>query len=591
MITSIQAASDLFNSSGYFYITDGSGTFPAPGADQFNYGIPTFGFQNIPVNRGILEAFMRDYNPVSGERYAFTIVEITAAVADNCTTFNINGVAQIGGAVAMTAGNLTQSATDIAAAINAYTAGAGIDYRAVSSGAFIYVVANTAGTGPNGHAVSVLFSGASAATFDTVNGGDSPGNSRYRIYLDANYSATPTATALAAEAVDITDAISFRGLNHPVPVVSAVCNTNAIVVDRIASKMEIRVQGGTTTDCQVIQVNGAIPGDEIVITGESVGTSVTFKSIVGGTDNISLDNDSDFIAVDSTTRLSLEYTDDSFTGWGEVARSNSLRINRMRELGIGEIPATPGIDNYTVLAAGGTLTLFPGRLTAPGANESNNNDVLLNGSPTLVANFAVAVNITDALDGDNGEISGKGSSIALNGNTMTVGTCGINEALAASGQWHVYWKTNGAAIEYLLEPDFDDSHTNWLDGDQLLDGSVDAQKLDAASRTSTVTIPVSFETNELGNHKVNLPPCTVTEVHAAVVKLIEATDDATITFVIGGVAVGAFNITLPAGSAIGTVVSSFGTGTAIPAAPLIESTTAKATPGGKAILSVTIQLT
>uniref|UniRef100_A0A6M3KNX1 Uncharacterized protein n=1 Tax=viral metagenome TaxID=1070528 RepID=A0A6M3KNX1_9ZZZZ len=123
-------------------------------------------------------------------------------------------------------------------------------------------------------------------------------------------------------------------------------------------------------------------------------------------------------------------------------------------------------------------------------------------------------------------------------------------------------------------------------------GSVDIAMMTSDAQKEVIVIPVSFETGEITTTKVKIPyKCTVTNVYAIVVKLIEATDDATMQLKDhGGTNMTGGLITATAGDPLATAYSSAVTANnAIASGELLQFAAAKTTPGGKII--VTIELT
>ena len=130
--------------------------------------------------------------------------------------------------------------------------------------------------------------------------------------------------------------------------------------------------------------------------------------------------------------------------------------------------------------------------------------------------------------------------------------------------------------------------------DKLAAGAVALDKLSAEVITELFVINVSFETDEQGDMRVRLPyKCEVLGAIAYVTKLIEATEDATIILKDNSMAVMTDGIiTLPAALAIGSGVSVTPTAnTTFNVGETITFTTGKTTPGGKAVVSLSLRKT
>lgn len=113
------------------------------------------------------------------------------------------------------------------------------------------------------------------------------------------------------------------------------------------------------------------------------------------------------------------------------------------------------------------------------------------------------------------------------------------------------------------------------------------------SKTELVTVPVSFEAGEQGANSIYVPyNFEIVGASASVTKAIAATDAATVTLNINGVAVTTGVITLPLSSAIGTSVSITPTAlnTGAPGS-YISAVGAKTTAGGKSIVSLYLKRT
>ena len=121
--------------------------------------------------------------------------------------------------------------------------------------------------------------------------------------------------------------------------------------------------------------------------------------------------------------------------------------------------------------------------------------------------------------------------------------------------------------------------------------TVSAGTWTVGSISDVITLDVSFETGEVGDFKVKLPyACTVTEIYAYAYKAIAATDNGTIVPKDnGGTTMTGGTITFTASDARGTAYTSTpSANNAFTAGQLLTLTTAKATAGGKVLVSVKV---
>ena len=128
--------------------------------------------------------------------------------------------------------------------------------------------------------------------------------------------------------------------------------------------------------------------------------------------------------------------------------------------------------------------------------------------------------------------------------------------------------------------------------------TIQAASVDVAMLSGTLTkevfvIPVSFQAGEQANNSFVIPfDGTIDDLTSYVTLALAATDDATITAQIGGVAVTNGQITLNASSALNTSDSATPTALNVFAAgDRIDLVGAKTTAGGKALVSVTVTRT
>ena len=125
---------------------------------------------------------------------------------------------------------------------------------------------------------------------------------------------------------------------------------------------------------------------------------------------------------------------------------------------------------------------------------------------------------------------------------------------------------------------------------KILDEAVTADKVSSGLKVTDFTMPISWETNELGIVKRYIPydNFTVTGVFLSVSKGIEATDDKTLIVKNdAGTAMTGGQIDVPAGDPIGNdFTSSPSANNSFVAGEAMQFETLAATPGGKAVVTV-----
>ena len=128
-----------------------------------------------------------------------------------------------------------------------------------------------------------------------------------------------------------------------------------------------------------------------------------------------------------------------------------------------------------------------------------------------------------------------------------------------------------------------------MEAASIASGLITTAKLASTLQQEILTVPVSFETGEIGGYKIEMPyPGTIVKISAYVTKLIEATNDGSITATDNAAATMAA-LTMTAGTAIGTAVTdSPTTNNTFVAGDVLTFTTAKVTAGGKALITLKI---
>jgi hypothetical protein len=486
------------------YVTGPSGVFPAPDGERNFYSYPDLAFMNVPENATSIKAWSILNTPENGSGYPMFIITITNAAADNCTSVLVNGVGQTAGAVAMTVGNATASAASIAAAITSFVPGAGPNYRAVNIGATIIGMSDTIGTGSNGDVVLPAFSGASTATYSDVGGGRDSGSSLVRFFIDA--SAGASETVMSGAAIEITEWLSYRGLQSGRVMVAASVVASAVSFERSANDMTVTLSNNATLT-NVVSI-GAINGDRITLQGNGADTQVVTASAT-----IGLASSASYSLTGTSTKLVLEW-DTTGSKWNEVSRASVADATQIRASGL-PVPLQQGTLVINPLA-GGVATFSPGQTGVsvwPGAVYENN-ITLVNGG-ALAANVNFIVDSTNALPGDTGVVFGNRQVITLGANAINFsdGTgvvASLPSQLALTGDWVATWTYMyydvvllAGIVSWNVAPVFSTTNTQFLqtamyqnlsvtgakiadatiDGaTKLIDDSVDEVKLDALVR-------------------------------------------------------------------------------------------------------------
>lgn len=520
-MSSATAYTNLYNGSGMVYVTGPSGVFPAPDGERNYYSYPDLAFMNVPENATGIKAWSILNTPENGSGYPMFIITITNAAADNCTSVLVNGVGQTAGAVAMTVGNATASAASIAAAITSFVPGAGPNYRAVNIGATIIGMSDTIGTGSNGDVVLPAFSGASTATYSDVGGGRDSGTSLVRFFIDA--SAGASETVMSGAAIEITEWLSYRGLQSGRVMVAASVVASAVSFERSANEMTV-VLSNNATLTNVVSI-GAINGDRITLQGNGADTQVVTASAT-----IGLASSASYSLTGPSTKLVLEW-DTTGSKWNEVSRASVADATQIRASGLpvplqpGVFQLTPGVGGIALISPGSTgVSAFPGSIYEP--------NIVIAGVPAvLAASLTFEVDTTNGEDGDTGTIYGGGVAITIGANQVqftdpTATRATLSEAMALSGLWAAQWTIvdkSSQIVSFSVVPIFGTANTEYLDtpmyaplsvtgakidnatidgATKLIDDSVDEVKLDALVRAKLnvqgrTIVPVAIPTGEM----------------------------------------------------------------------------------------------
>lgn len=523
-----------------------------------------------------------------------TITVVSGDGTDIVTGVTIDGVAQITGTVAEGA-TTTLTATAITTAINAFVPATGPAYTAMSIANVVTVFAPVSfGDTVNGDLVAVTTSDPTLNVTTTNMIGGSNETTAYssvfgrRFFINNDFDgngcagvtvATPTSLTNAQEIS--TDAIK-QYLNSSIDVTTPTISAGSLDITRTSSTMDIKAigEGAVADDLHTILTAEFSDGDRLYLMGGDAAQVITVQDNAVGGGNIYTDAAVSFIT--STLDGVIVLRKDG-TNWYEVGRAIiTPTVAALREAGT----LYPVVGTTTVtVPTSGTLSLTPG--TTPGHQ-------ILTGSATLIGAYTIQGAGSPA-DGDEFIIENRATA-DYDSNVVTVMGIVIPELLEDK-LWTVTAVYDGPlgayrstlAVDYtetvhiiaaMLAADsvtlvkiLDTIFTADASGrakfavnfvnqslmallsvgtPELIDDSVTPLKGSDESNTELLVVDhISFETDEIGDHKIVIPyNCTVVTIDYYASKLIEVTDDGTViakdnaaatmatTTVTGGTAVG-----------------------------------------------------
>lgn len=447
------------------------------------------------------------------------------------TSIVISGIEQIdiGSPIAYVFGMSGQElATAVSVAINNHFAGSGLNYSSNSDGDVVNVIApSEQGGNINGDSISVTATGNLTWTESNIEGGSNATeiydqSIGYTFFLNADYDSSGCGGKLDASpdslinAIEITNYIVPRSLTSAIDSQDVVISNGVVNFERKSVDTLICIDtesSAATDDLLTINTSGFAEGDKITFRGINSGRVTTFDS---GAGNIELEGGVDFMTGGFERAITLQLKDNI---WYEVSRTSQAigGTSDYRDAGFGFF----GIDEFNtqVISTNGTITYNGG---------SNDKYQEITGSDTLTGNsnydlgtgingdeFWLEYNASTILDGNNLIIFGitLSEEQALNGGY-------IFRAKYMEGDWRTYMTANenkGIAFP------------QYYTGEDFKDESIPVSKLESSLQKDFFTVPVSWETDELGIIKVPVPyNLTVTKISTAVAKTIGATDDATL---------------------------------------------------------------
>lgn len=564
---------DLGNNLGWIYTVNSAGTAIAGASER-----------NTPQGARNAKLLAAQSVALSLNKRAYGTITISAvAGSGDVTAVTIDGVNQISANVSYSAGPTADVATAIAAAINSFTPGSGYDYIAVAISNVVYVYAPIeAGSAPNGEAITVSNTGNlttvqadfnygsdNTSVFDTATG--------YRFYLDANYGATPAEPGEfdPATAIEITNYIIPRGLNTAFDNQSKTIASGVITITRESAVTVVDVDtqaAAASDDLDSITFGDGSDGDIVILRGANSSRLVTVTS----SGNINRTNS--FVTADKDTQICLMYLSGEF--W-EFARSGGNYVPTAAAFRTALFP-------FLATAAQGRTTLTPADNTTVTltANSSKMYE-RVSGSVSLSAgNYTISLSTTGVVDGDEFVIDYYGT-ITVGGQAVIIGGVTLSTAEALYGGVRLHFVVNSGA--WAIVGRSYDINTYPIQTANIGTGQVTTVKLATELQYEVMTIPVSFEANEVGDIKVLMPyACSVTNTYSSVSKTVAATDDGTIVFKNNaGTTMTGATITVAASSAVGTADTGLATANnTFTAGEVMTLTTAKATAGGRCVVSV-----
>jgi hypothetical protein len=518
---------------------------------------------------------------------ATSTVSVTAvAGVGNITAVTINGVNQIASNISVSGLSEAQVATAISDAINGYTP-SGPDYKAVAIGETVSILAEQA-SGSDVNGLTVTVSNDDPGNID-VSATDLSGGANSndlidegcgrKFFINPDFDTDGCAGKGSANQGDLTNSVEisediiFQGLQGSIKDETITASSGQVVPNRVSAiqNLFIAAEVGFIDDIETISTEGFSDND-VLYTRVDKDSTITYKS----TGNITLEGGNDFIATDTDVLVLVK----SGSNWLEVSRS---------EARLGDT-ADYRAAGFAFPIEGSTTSALP---TAGGFNIETNSSTVIQrytGNVTLTGNLSITFAPTGN-DGDEVWVFMDGT-VDKNGNSFTVNGEQLSDKEALTGGWVCRAKFNGVTWDSFITYRLGENTTWKLDVNARIENeAIQLSKLDSSIKTELITIPVSLETNELGEVKFVIPyKCTVTSITAYVTKLIEATEDASILPKNNASLVMTDGtLTMIAGSAIGTGLTVTPTANNVfTSGDIMTLEGIKTTPGGKVLASITV---
>lgn len=561
----------LGNGIGYIYVTDTTNT------NDIKYNIlnDTLGARAVKMY-GLQAANVGANLVATG-----TVTIDTITGAGNFTKLDINGVGQITSSIAYTGVTTTSElAAEIATAVNATTPTSGVNYTAIAISNVVYLFApQTSGDSVNGHTVVVSFSANATGSVTDIDGGTASYTNEYndsfgyRFFIDASSSAIEGKKS----GIEITQFLCTRGFEGGLPIINATISSGAITVERQAAIQFVIVdtEGAAGTDNldNINPVNFAT-GDIIHLLGANASrvTTVTNSGniVTQGAVNFDTGNYANMITLTKSGSSWYEISK-STTAVPTAAEFRTANFPFLTSTAYGSTGLTPA-DNTTV-----TLT----------ANSSTQRQVV-SGSATLsTGNYVITISTTGAKKGDWFLIQ-YDAQVTVGSYDVIIGDLTLSDADALAGGIIVLGYYEGTVWQYSHFKDFG-SYAKVQTADYAAD-SITVAKVEDNLKYEVIVFPVSFNTGETAQNKIEMPYSgTVSKMTAYSTSIIG--DDSTITPKNNtGTVMGSGTITFSASDPVNTgYTSTPSTNNTFVAGDILEFLTQTSTLGsGTALVSVKI---
>jgi hypothetical protein len=469
----------------------------------------------------------------------------TIGIADFINDLTIDTVSQFdrNEPIPIDVGQEALAATNLAIAINSFTPASGPNYKAVAVGKKVFLQApKSAGETVNGDVVLITVGIPASQTITEVDvDGGSTGEGLISTVTGYKYYLNPTTDAINGDIAspgteEISEFIIGRGTQQQIPSITQQIALESLVdLDRYSQIQVLEMEAAGVTGLKTITGNFAT--HDILIVKNTSSFVTTLKEESDG--NIKLSGGLDFAMVNDDYLIWLIYVDDPTDGlvWRELYRNpltigaDSITDVELANLSVG----TPELKDLSVTAIKIALnTITQAQM-----------GLLSVGTPELIDSSVTTIKLDD--------LSVTQAKLAL----LSVGTAQL---------------IDGSVTE-----------------DKLANGSVTTDKLSADYKKGSFTMPISWETGELGIVKRKIPyDMTVDSIFLSVSKGIEATDDATVIFKNNaGTSMTGAQIDVPAGDPVGNdFTSTPSANNTFIADEVMQFETLKPNPGGKAVVTV-----
>ncbi len=481
---------------------------------------------------------------------SFTFDSLVAP-GETILDFTINGISQIGSSINLTFGqSIQEAAFELSNAINDHIATSGVNYTAYVEDSTVFLVAPTsAGSSVNGHILAYSDTAAGTMTTTLVDiAGGSDGGEVISSVNGAKYFLNPTVNAVIGNIAspgteEISKFVINRGLQSQIPLLSQQIASSVVSsLDRVAQLQTLDLGASGNTDLNSISGDFAI--NDILIVKNTSAFTVTMKDLSLVPGNLKL-NPTNFAMLNDDYIIHLMYVEDAVDGvvWKEICRTPmTLGANSVTDVELSDLSVdTAAIQDLAVTTA-----------------KVDANAI------TQAKMAALSVGSTELIDS---------SVVEAKIGALAVTNAKIDDLAVTTG------KITDLAVT-----------TAKIDNN-----AITPAKLDTSLTKELVVVPVSFEeVGVMGLIKVVIPyACDVTTISAAVTKLIEATDDATIIPKDnGGLAMTTGQIDLPAGAPLGNIFTSTpSANNSFLAGEVLHLETSKSNVGGLALVSLELTRT